>query len=549
MLNETPLRVMALHAMLYCKRLFYLEEVEGIYVADSAVYAGRELHTSLEADEEGEMHSLDVSSEKIGLRGKVDCIRRREGGLIPYEHKRGRCLRRDGEADVWPSDKIQVAAYALLLQEALGENIEEARVRYHADNVCVRVPINQELRELVHETIKEARRIQNKIERPPVTDNERLCVKCSLAPVCLPEEVRYHESNKRKPVRLYPMDDDRKTLHICTPGATIGRRNETLVVRPPKNSQHQTETKYPSREVRSVVLHGFSQISTQALRLCVDQHISIHWTTTTGNYLAGLAVGPGGVHRRIRQYKALSDPVECFRLAKATVHSKIQGQHRYLLRATRTDSDRRTNIQKALNHISHTLGEVSTASNPDELRGLEGSAATQYFSSIDCLLGSNVDNSLRYSKRNRRPPRDRFNAILSFGYSLLHGAVMQAVLAVGLEPSFGFFHRPRSTSHPLVLDVMELFRVSLWDLVVIGSLNRGQWDPNEDFTIAPSKVWLSDAGRRKAITLFENRMEEQWKHPVLDYSLSYARTIELEVRLLEKEWSGEPGLFARSRLR
>jgi CRISPR-associated protein Cas1 len=144
---------------------------------------------------------------------------------------------------------------------------------------------------------------------------------------------------------------------------------------------------------------------------------------------------------------------------------------------------------------------------------------------------------------------DRFNALLSFGYGLLHTAVMRAVLAVGLEPAFGFFHTPRSAAYPLVLDLMELFRVALWDLVVVGSLNRNQWDPDKDFMITKTKVWLSGDGRRKAIALFENRLQETWKHPIVEYSLSYARTLELEVRLLEKEWTGEPGLFAQARLR
>src|SRR5262249_15552188 len=99
------------------------------------------------------------------------------------------------------------------------------------------------------------------------------------------------------------------------------------------------------------------------------------------------------------------------------------------------------------------------------------------------------------------------------------------------------------------LDLMELFRVPLWDLVVVGSLNRGQWDAAADFAVTKAKVWLSEAGRKKAIGLFEARSQESGKHPVLNYSLSYARTVELEARLLEKEGTGEPGLSAGSRLR
>ena len=165
------------------------------------------------------------------------------------------------------------------------------------------------------------------------------------------------------------------------------------------------------------------------------------------------------------------------------------------------------------------------------------------------MFSDQVPEEFRWTQRNRRPPRDRFNALLSFGYGLLHTAVMRALLAAGLEPAFGFFHTPRSAAYPLVLDLMELFRVPLWDMVLVGSLNRGQWDAQEDFVVTKAKVWLSDAGRKKAIALFESRLEETWKHPVVDYSLSYARTLELEARLLEKEWTGEPGLFAQARLR
>jgi len=122
-------------------------------------------------------------------------------------------------------------------------------------------------------------------------------------------------------------------------------------------------------------------------------------------------------------------------------------------------------------------------------------------------------------------------------------------MAVGLEPALGFFHTPRSSAYPLVLDLMELFRVVVWDMPVIGSLNRHQWNEGDDFDATQGRVWLSDAGRRKAISLFEHRLQETWKHPVIGYSLSYARLMELEARLLEKEWTGAPGLFAKMRIR
>ena len=135
--DEPPLRVMALHALLYCERLFYLEEVEELRVADGAVYAGRRLHDDVAPldDESPEQRSVEVASEVWGLFGKVDAVRRRDGLWVAYEHKRGRCRRGDNGSPLpWPSDRIQVIAYAVLLEEEFGESVPEARIRYHADH-------------------------------------------------------------------------------------------------------------------------------------------------------------------------------------------------------------------------------------------------------------------------------------------------------------------------------------------------------------------------------------------------------------------------------
>src|SRR5262249_39863632 len=145
--HAPPVRVMALHALAYCPRLFYLEEVEEIRVADDRVYAGRELHASLAVDEDGKAASIELASETYGLIGKGDCVRRCDGSYIPYEHKRGRPARtEDGVPEAWPSDRVQVVAYAVLLEEAYGQSIAEGRVRYHAANITVRVPIDQAAR-------------------------------------------------------------------------------------------------------------------------------------------------------------------------------------------------------------------------------------------------------------------------------------------------------------------------------------------------------------------------------------------------------------------
>lgn len=539
-----PIRVMALHALAYCERLFYLEEVEEIRVADASVYAGRRLHEELVADE-GELVSLALESETLGIRGKVDCLRRRNGQLIPYEHKRGRSAKGDAGPQAWPSDRLQVCAYTLLLEEHTDTSIEEARIRYHATNTTVRVPVDEKAREDVRKAVVRARELSQSVERPPVATNDRLCLRCSLAPVCLPEEERLARDENWEPVRLFPQDRERQTIHVTTHGARIGRSGETLMV---TDTAGQKQV-FPVREVGEIVIHGYAQISTQAIHLCASQEIGVHWFTGGGRYVSGLVVGASPVQRRIRQFEALRDPGLLFRLARRLVRARASSQLGFLLRASRGKDRKMLGIDDALQGLRNALRAASCAEGIDSLRGHEGDAGRHYFSGLPGLLRNDLDERLRFNGRNRRPPQDRINALLSFGYALLYRDVLQAIMAVGLEPAFGFFHRPRSAAHPLVLDLMEIFRVPLWDMPLVASVNRLQWNVEEDFTRAGKQVWLSDSGRKKAIEVYERRKEDPWKHPVTGYSLSYARLIELEARLLEKEWAGEPGLFARMRLR
>lgn len=542
--SEPLLRVMALHALAYCERLFYLEEVEEIRLADEAVYAGRRLHEELAADE-GEIVSLVLESETLGLKGKVDCLRRRDGRLIPYEHKRGRAAKGQQGQEPWTSDRVQVCAYTLLVEEHAGCSIEEARIRYHADNVTVRVPVDEAARQEVRKAVARARELRRSVERPPVTENDRLCLRCSLAPVCLPEEERLANDPEWKPIRLFPADRERKTLHVTEPGARVTRSGNTLVVLTPE----QERRVFPIHDVGEIVLHGHAQATTQVIHLCAHEEIGLHWMTGGGRFIASLAPGASPVQRRIRQYEALRDPGLAFRLAKRLALARVASQLRFLLRASQGLDRTVKGIQKAVDGIRTALAAMGHSEDLDQLRGHEGEAGRAYFSGLPGALRDDLDSRLICTGRSRRPPQDCFNAILSFGYSLLHRDVMQSIIAVGLEPAFGFYHQPRSAAHPLALDVMEEFRVSLWDMPVVASLNRLQWDPEQDFTKAGPQVWLSDSGRKKAIELYERRKEDEWKHPVVGYSLSYARLIELEVRLLEKEWTGQSGLFARLRLR
>lgn len=542
--SEPLIRVMALHALAYCERLFYLEEVEEIRLADAAVYAGRRLHEEVLAEEE-ELVSLVLESDALGLKGKVDCIRRRDGELIPYEHKRGRSAKGEGGPEPWPSDRLQVAAYALLVEEHIGKVIPEARIRYHANHATVRVPINDQTREEVRQAVSRARELRQSVLRPSITDNSRLCERCSLAPVCLPEEERVVRDDEWQPLRLFPKDRDRQTVHVLEQGARVTRSGQQLVIVGLDGSKQP----FPINVVGEVVVHGYAQVTTQALHMCAHHEIGVHWLTNGGKYVGGTVAGTSQVQRKIRQYEALREPGIAFRLAKRLALARSTSQLRFLLRASQGTDRQASGVQAAVTDMRLALKGMVQAEGLDALRGFEGAAGRAYFAGLPGILRPDLDPRLQWSGRTRRPPEDILNALLSFGYSLLQRDVMQAIIAVGLEPSFGFYHQPRSAAHPLVLDLMEEFRVPLWDMPMIASVNRLQWNPDEDVRIAGKQVWLSDEGRKKAIEIYERRKEDQWKHPVIGYSLSYARLIELEARLLEKEWSGQPGLFGQLRLR
>ena len=293
------------------------------------------------------------------------------------------------------------------------------------------------------------------------------------------------------------------------------------------------------------MLHSFSQISTQALHWCADHHIGVHWISGGGRYIGSFDSRQGSIQRRIHQYKALTDDNKCLELAKTLVGCRASGQRKFLMRGKRNTKGSSLDLESAITQMKRVLKQVSQADSLATLLGLEGNLAALYFGGLSDLIHPDIHPSLHFCGRNRRPPKDRFNALLSFGYALLIKDVMNSILTVGLEPALGFYHQPRSQAAPLALDLMEIFRVPLVDMTIVASVNRGQWDVQADFEIRGQQVWLSDTGRRKFVDLYEKRKQETWKHPVTGYSLSYRRLLELEVRLLEKEWMGEGGLFAQ----
>jgi CRISPR-associated protein Cas1 len=365
----------------------------------------------------------------------------------------------------------------------------------------------------------------------------------------LPEEARLAErleadcvDRPRRAKRLFPPDTESRSLHLVSPRARLGRSGEAFELRQPDEKPQIIGL----RSVSDVVVHGYAQLSTQALKQCASSGIPVHYLNATGGHVGTFSAATGGVQRRIRQFRALGDDATRLRLAKSLVSAKVELQLRHVLRASRKSEELRRRVEGCLVGIRATLSSISRASTLESLLGHEGSAARSYFSAMTHLVAI---PEFVPDGRSRRPPADPFNALLSFGYGLLYRDVLSTTLRVGLDPAFGFYHQPRTAAYPLVLDLMELFRVPMVDMLVLGMVNRNSFDADDDFVKTKGQVWLADEGRRSFLEMYECRKEEEYRHPVIGYSLSYARLLELEVRLLEKEWSDEPGLFARMRIR
>ncbi|MBE9138188.1 type I-MYXAN CRISPR-associated endonuclease Cas1 [Nodosilinea sp. LEGE 07088] len=541
---QVAINVSALQALFYCPRQYYLQEVEGIHTPNAEVYSGLRLHTELERDGGDEWQQYTLESEALGLRGRVDALKTRAGQTIPYEHKKGRCYRdSDQQPQAWPGDRIQVLAYALLLEAELGISITEGRVRYHGDNVLVHVPFDAAARQDLLAAIKQAQQLQVARDRPPVADNANLCTCCSVAEACMPDATRLAQGTTDQPLKLFPQDDERQIIHVTEAGTSIGKSGDQFKI----TKRDGKTTLLPSRQVGQLVLHSYVQISTQAMYFCAEQGVGLHFISGRGQYQGSFDTRQGNIQRRVRQYQALTDTAQCLRLAQQLVTCRGQSQRKFLMRSQRQTAN--PTLKQAIDQMQRTLNQVPQAESIPSLLGLEGNLAAQYFGALPQSLADTANPAFRFSGRNRRPPKDRFNAMLGFGYALLLKDVMNAILTVGLEPALGFYHQPQRQAPPLALDLMEIFRVPLVDMPVMAAINRNQWDADADFEITGEQVWLNDSGRRKLIALYERRKEETWKHPVVQYSMTYRRLIELEVRLLEKEWLGEGGLFAQLVLR
>jgi CRISPR-associated protein Cas1 len=195
--------------------------------------------------------------------------------------------------------------------------------------------------------------------------------------------------------------------------------------------------------------------------------------------------------------------------------------------------------KEALRRLKQAAEEAENAESPESLLGIEGDAARVYFGAFPLMIKRDeVGAKFTFEGRNRRPPRDPVNAMLSLAYSLLVKDLAITLAAVGLDPYLGFFHRPRYGRPSLALDLMEEFRPIVADSTVIGAINNDVVAPS-DFIRAGGGVALKPNARKSFINAYQRRMDQLIRHPIFGYQISYRRVLEVQVRLLGRHLSGE----------
>lgn len=629
-----------LNEFVYCPRLFYYEQVEGVFVHNADTLEGKAAHKRVDggrgampgkpegkrkkeeggskkadgeasdketAEPESEViHSRSVSlfSEKLGVTAKLDLVEcfvpggdLFEGGfrVTPVEYKKGHPREGEDGPEIWPADQMQLGLQMLLLREN-GYACDEGVLYYRETRQRIPLPMTPELEKWIHEQILAAR-VTAKGPMPEPLAHSGKCPRCSLVSICLPDETAYLEpfrSTHAPPVEqlglfaedkpaneaplaqgqgsvtppdrlhwgpftalpeirlkpLKPADDIRrliapneetKTLYLNTPGHWVSKKGDNLVVK----EDGQKVADFRLHDLHHLAVFGPVQLSTAVVQVLCERDVPITWFTF-GGWFYGMTRGHNlkNVFTRIEQFRCAGDPSEALRHARLFVYGKILNQRTLLMR---NHSQPAKGVLKAMKHLASASLH---AGSHGLLLGIEGSAALLYFSQFAGMIKDRSDTSTQaelhdqteftfaFDNRNRRPPRDPINALLSLAYSLLAKDCTVACYAVGFDPYVGFLHQPRFGRPALALDLMEEFRPLVADSVVLSLVNNRMVTPG-DFIRAGHSVNLNPAVRKQVFVAYEKRMAAAITHPVFGYKVSYRRALELQARLLAKCLTGE----------
>lgn len=548
--EEIPLLpVRRLHNYVYCPRLFYLQWVENIFVPNEDTVEGEAIHSKVDAPsrlkhealtaEGGTLRSVALSSEKLGIAGVVDLLEKDDvtGCIRLVDYKKGHPARNDsGEWEVKENDAVQLAAYALLLAE-IGVEVAAASVYYAAVKRHVALELSDELFEKCKAYIIEASAVAEQGNCPPPIDHFSRCLACSAYPICLPLESkawaagdvgRKMESETPRPPM--PENDKGEILVVQNNRAAVGIRGGEVQVR----LEGELVARHPLHQLQAVYLYGSVQVSAQAVTALMEHSVPISYFSAAGRFI-GMSGGLplSGVDARMGQYRMWSLMDKRLLIASEMIKSKIHNQRVILMRNGNAPD-------AALRELARLRDSCANQSGLGSLRGVEGMAAALYFSHFSSMLKDSM--GFGFEGRNRRPPRDPVNALLSLGYSVLSKELTGMAYTVGLDPFLGFFHSPRYGRPALALDMMEEFRPLIVDSVVLTLINRGEIT-QADFVQTSRGTMLKDSGRRQFWRAWARRLDTEVTHPAFGYRMSYRRMMEVQMRQLWRFCRGDVQSF------
>jgi CRISPR-associated endonuclease Cas1 len=367
----------------------------------------------------------------------------------------------------------------------------------------------------------------------PLVDDPR-CPRCSLQPICLPDEVNHQRraaltvegraAEPPSPRRIWPPRDDGVHVVAQTDGVRIGVRGSALRF---TDRDGATVRDMPIASLESLAVVGHVQVSTQAVHVLADHGAPVVFMTSAGRCVAWIdSPGPTSAALKSRQAHRFAETSPRLALSRAVVSAKIANQRTLLMRnAPELPRD-------ALDELARQARDAAEAPGLDALLGHEGQAAAVYFRWFPAMIR---DESLRarfdMHGRRRRPPPDPVNALLSFAYSMLTHECVSALRTASLEPAIGAYHTTRPGRPALALDLMEPFRPIIADSVAVSLINRGEVGPGH-FLDTAAGCALTDHGRRAFFDAWGRRMATEVTHPVFDYRLSYRRMLMLHARLI-----------------
>jgi CRISPR-associated protein Cas1 len=547
--EEPLLPVRMLNEFAYCPRLAYLEWVQGEFADSADTVEGRFHHRRVDEapkkrspltdggddqDEAIHQRSVWLSSERLGITAKIDLVEGVGTSVAPVDYKRGK--RPHVEKGAWEPERVQLCAQGLILRDH-GFECDGGFLYFVGSRERVAVTFDQPLIDRTLELIAGMRGMARSGAMPPPLVDSPKCPRCSLVRICLPDEIGWlrqehaDEEHAASTIRrLLPGRDDALPLYVQHPGARVKKDGECLKI------MDHDEVLAEARlvEISHLVLFGHVQVSTEVVQELCKREIPISYLSS-GGWFYGLTTGlmHKNVELRRRQYAAAADPVFCLTVARRLVQAKIANCRTILRR------NHRAVPETVLQDLKRDIVHAAHAQSLEELLGIEGTAGRRYFAEFRGMLKADgAPPEFDFDGRNRRPPKDPVNALLSLAYAMLTREWTVTLHAVGLDPFLGFYHQPRYGRPALALDLMEEFRPLIADSVVLTAMNNSEVQP-ADFIRRMGTVALTTEGRRRFIETYERRMGQEITHPVFGYQVSYRRILEVQARLFGRYLLGE----------